>query len=566
MSELMRTDNLDDQQREFFEDIKKMSRVLLTIINDILDFSKIEVQKVTFSPVHFSLPELVENLASISRFSAHGKNLYFDYDIEPCTLEYVYGDDLRIRQILTNILSNAIKYTRSGSVQFTIGPSRRNGKDYTFFSVRDTGIGIKSADIPKLFNRFEQFDSRKNREIMGTGLGLAISKHLTDMMEGLFEVESEHGKGSCFTVFLPLLTGDKSKILHPEVTGKIISDGSVNVLIVDDNPINIKVADLYLAQHNIKADFALAGAGAIELVKKKKYDLIFMDHMMPDMDGLDTATEIRKLNSGSSIYTPIVMLSANVIEGTRELFQRRGMNDFISKPIDGEELNRVLAKWLPMEKVSILTPEEQISAKCSGKNEKPIDSGLVLNMSRGLANTSGNKTLYIQLLRDFMEVHINDIEMIKSARETGDQLSACRLAHTIKSSSSSLGGIILSKTASRVEKAFENFSKNSAKDIDMVIADLEKDFAAFVKELSIIISDNENAGMMPDTEKIQALIQKLMPFLEKNSSDIIRYREEMEDVFLPLGESGMEFIDLVDVLEYEKAALVLSKINETLHN
>ncbi|MDR0496046.1 MAG: response regulator, partial [Treponema sp.] len=334
MSELLRTDNLDSQQKDFFEDIKKMSRALLKIINDILDFSKVEMKKLSLLPIHFNLFELVENMSSIARFSAQGKNIDFNCVIEPDTPEIVHGDDVRIRQILTNVLNNAIKYTRQGSVKLHIKPVIRNGKEFISFCVQDTGIGIKEEDVPKLFSKFEQFDSHKNRGITGTGLGLAISKHLTDMMEGFFEVRSKYGKGSCFTVLLPLEKGDPSRILRSEITGIIIADPSVKILVVDDNAINLKVANQYLSRHLIKADNAADGFEAVELAKKKQYDLILMDHMMPEMDGVETTTIIRKLGSLWYKTSPIVALTANAMEGTRELFINAGMNDFISKPID----------------------------------------------------------------------------------------------------------------------------------------------------------------------------------------------------------------------------------------
>ena len=568
MSELIRTDNLDEQQKDFFDDIKKMSRALLKIINDILDFSKIEVNKMTLSPIHFDLRDLVENMVSLSRFTARGKGLDFGFNFDPGTTEIIYGDDVRIRQIITNVLNNAVKYTRKGSVQFYVKPLSREGTDYTVFIVQDTGIGIKQEDIGKLFNQFEQFDSQMNREIIGTGLGLAISKRLTDMMDGFFEVESEYGKGSVFSVFLPLAKGDPAKIVRTVEVGMVMADPSVQVLVVDDNPVNLKVANIYLSKFGINADFAESGEEGVELTKNEKYDLVFMDHMMPGMDGLETTSVIRGMDSGGWYKTsPIVALTANAVEGARELFLRRGMNDFISKPIELKELNRVLAQWLPADKIRLQTPENQSKPKkVSQVSSSPPEVVPVLDKEVGLNHSTGDERLFVQLLRDFRRVHREDINKIKTAWGAGDRKTACRLAHTLKSSSAIIGAELLSKIAYEAEKALDENSKETTGVIEKNIAELEPAFTLLIQEVDNLLSAEVNIreALPFDREKALLLIKKLLPLLERSDSSVFELREEIDQVFTPLGEDGEELLDLIDEFEFPSAEKLLLKISAVL--
>ena len=573
MSELMRTDNLDKQQLEFFDDIKKMSQALLKIINDILDYSKIEVNKLTLSPVHFSLRDLIENLVSLSRFAARSKGLEFICTFDPGVTDVVFGDDVRVRQILTNILNNATKYTRHGSVSLRIGSQKKDEKDYTVFSVQDTGTGIKNDDVPKLFMQFERFDSRMNRDVIGTGLGLAISKRLTTMMEGFIEVKSEYGKGSVFSIFLPLKKGDPSQIALPSVSELIIADPSVEVLVVDDNPINLKVANIFLAKHKIQAEFAESGEEALEFAKVKKYDLIFMDHMMPGMDGLEATAQIRKLGSDEWYKTvPIIALTANVMSGTRTLFLNGGMSDCISKPVEEKEINRVLGKWLPKEKYSRVSPEASAGSLNETAGNLPVSTVSangkpVLNTAVGLVNSSGEEKLYYQLMREFAKVHRQDLEKLKTALQSGERKTACLIAHTLKSSSAIIGAEPFSKIAASAESILEPNSGKENADVEKIIRELEEAHSVLFGELDRLLppKKKEIRSAPPEREKVVELIGKLAPLLEISDSAAYSYRDEIEETIAPLGEDGEEFLNLVDDFEFLEAANILSKIKKNLN-
>jgi len=580
MSELMRTDNLDSEQKNFFDDIKAMSRALMQIINDILDFSKIEVNKMTLLPVHFDLRKLVEHLVSLSAFTARGKGLDFLYTIESEVPDIIFGDDVRIRQILTNILNNAIKYTQHGSVNFHIRSLLRDGKEYVAFSVRDTGIGIKEDDLPKIFGEFERFEPLKNRGIRGTGLGLPISKRLAEMMGGYIEIDSEYEMGSVFTVYLPLKRGDPSKVMALLESEQIIVDPSVSVLVVDDNPVNLKVAEAYLNKHNIRADSADSGEKAVEMARGKKYDLIFMDHMMPGMDGIEAAVYIRELDSEGWYKTaPIVALTANAVEGAREHFLDSGLNDFISKPIEEKELNRVLARWLPSDKFSRKiqdcaaasgNPSPENAAAKAG--DSPFhDSGSILDMAKGLFNASGDEGLYTQLLEEFIRSHSGDLDLIVSAWEAGKLKTVRRLVHTLKSSAAIIGAEALRKAALEAESVLLGNTEGNPVAVEEALIRLEPVFRALIPELERALAENRGktcsapvspaaVGGSPCHENALALIQKLFPLLEKSDSAVLGLRDEIAGVLSPLGERGGELLTLVDKFEFPEALKVLAEL------
>jgi anti-sigma regulatory factor (Ser/Thr protein kinase) len=268
MSELMRTDNLDEIQQGYFRDIRTMARSLLGIINDILDFSKIEAGKMELNPVTFNIWSLLNNIGSVNRFLANSKDLEFIEERSPDVPEVIVADDIRVRQIFSNLVSNAIKYTKTGFVKIAL--SVDGGA--LVFTVRDSGIGIKPDDLNRIFDPFVRTDANKNRSIGGTGLGLPIVKQLVDLMGGSLEVESEYGKGSLFRVTLPLEKGDPSK-LTVGIDGvpfvKANAARMPSILVVDDLPVNLSVAQGFLATHDMQVDTAESGPEAIEKVREK---------------------------------------------------------------------------------------------------------------------------------------------------------------------------------------------------------------------------------------------------------------------------------------------------------
>ncbi|MDR2798852.1 MAG: response regulator [Treponema sp.] len=460
MSDLIRTDNLDVVQQGYFTDIKKMAKALLQIINDILDFSKIEAGKLELIPIHFSLLELYYHICSMGKFTAMTKDLEFRNDFDPQVPEVIYGDEMRIRQVITNIVNNAIKYTQEGYIHFKVQRASLRNTDFIVFSVEDTGIGIKPENFSKLFNTFQQFDSSKNRGIVGTGLGLSITRNLVNMMGGTIDFASEYGVGSVFTLYLPLIEGDPLKTEKAKALDRVIAQDDVQVLVVDDNSINLTVALGFLATHNIHPDTAQSGLEAIEKVKTKHYDLVFMDHMMPGMDGTEATRYIRDLGDAWLKQMPIVALSANAVSGARETFLESGMDDFISKPIDGTQLNMILAKWLPKEKIGSIVQEspesqlpmdEQFAALTNELNQLGI-----MDITVGLSHVGNDHATYAQILRQFcveLDTYIQEIRLF-SAEQNWKEYSI-RL-HGMKGIFANMGADAISKWAYSLEYASKN--------------------------------------------------------------------------------------------------------------
>jgi CheY-like chemotaxis protein len=420
-------------------------------------------------PVHFSLQELFDNLCSLNRFTAEAKDLEFRVSFADDVPHIIYGDDVRIRQIITNLLNNAIKYTREGTVDFSV--SRGNsasGQDSLIFSVKDTGIGIKEEDFPKLFGNFQQLDGEANRGIVGTGLGLAITKNLVSMMNGGIEFSSEYGKGSMFTVYLPLVEGDADKVQQRILKSRIIASDDTRILVVDDNRINLRVALAFLATHNINAEIAESGAEAVEKAAENIWDIIFMDHMMPGMDGIEATERIRRAEAERGLspkeQVPIIALTANAVKGSLERFLSAGMNDMVAKPIDAVDLNMKLAKWLRPEKILRFDLSTGRRPETNDSLPGAAFPSPVLDRREGLGNCGGDEDFYKKLCADFVEGHGGDYEKISAALEEGDLPLALRLAHTLKSTA----GLIGARTLRRIAYDLENSLRNETSPVDSI--------------------------------------------------------------------------------------------------
>ncbi|MDR2394533.1 MAG: response regulator [Treponema sp.] len=476
MSDLIRTDNLDVVQQGYFTDIKKMSKALLQIINDILDFSKIEAGKLELTPVHFNLLELYDHICSMSKFTAMTKELEFRHTFDPQVPEVIYGDKTRIRQVITNIVNNAIKYTKEGYVHFKVQRTYKNDQDFIAFSVKDTGIGIKQENFSKLFSTFQQFDRSKNRGIVGTGLGLSITRNLVTMMGGTIDFASEYGIGSVFTLYLPLIEGDPLKTEKAKALERVIARDDVQVLVVDDNSINLTVALGFLATHNIHPDTAQSGLEAIEKVTAKRYDLVFMDHMMPGMDGTEATRCIRNAGDAWLKQMPIVALSANAVSGAREAFLESGMNDFIAKPIDASQLNLMLARWLPKEKLGSVVQEGPEAAVAVNEQFTALANELsqlgIMDITVGLSHVGNDHSTYAKILRQFcveLDTYVKEIRLFM-AEENWKEYSI-RL-HAMKGVFANMGVEALSKWAYTLEYASKN--GNYAKCIEETAAICEE--------------------------------------------------------------------------------------------
>jgi signal transduction histidine kinase/ActR/RegA family two-component response regulator len=355
-SEVLLQSDLPADAADSVRNIKQAGISLLSIINDILDFSKIEAGKMDIINADYMLSSLIHDAENIVRFRLEEKPLKFAMNIGAGLPSKLRGDMVRVRQVLLNLLSNAIKYTNEGSITLTIsGTTTEDGKFLLSFEVADTGVGIKEEDMGKLFNSFSQVDPQKNQGIEGTGLGLAISQNLCHAMGGEITVRSAYGKGSVFTAVIPQdiadklpfgRQGEKAEAPRPG-TGKRrieFTAPEARILAVDDSKVNLAVIESLLKPYGMKIDTCVSGERAIALVKENRYDIVFMDHMMPGMDGVEATAAIRETEEGRDI--PIVALTANAISGMREMFLENGFSDYLSKPVDLAKLDNIVTAWI----------------------------------------------------------------------------------------------------------------------------------------------------------------------------------------------------------------------------
>lgn len=357
MDEMILRESGEQNIKEYAMDIYMAGQTLLSLINDILDFSKIDSGKMEIVPVEYDVSSLIHDVANMAVQRAREKELRFEIEVEHTIPSMLYGDDVRIRQVLTNLLSNAVKYTPQGIVWMRIRGRQEGETAVLQFEVEDTGIGIKEADLPKLSAEFERIEEERNRNIEGTGLGMSITMKLLALMDSKLQVESVYGKGSKFYFELRQKIIDAAPIGDFESRVRKISENysygtrftapEAKVLVVDDNAVNRKVFRNLLKETGIQITEAGGGAECLELVCENHYDLIFLDHMMPEMDGVETLHHIKELSDFPCKETPIIVLTANAVSGAKEKYLGEGFDNFLSKPIVPEKLEEMIKRMLP---------------------------------------------------------------------------------------------------------------------------------------------------------------------------------------------------------------------------
>ncbi len=396
MDEMILREAKEEHIREYATNIQSAGRTLLELINSILDFSKIEEGKMEIHPVKYETRKLVDYLSNMIEERAEKKGLTYITDISPEIPESLFGDDVRLKQVIINLLTNAVKYTHEGSVKLRmLGRFEDEENYYLTVSVEDTGIGVKKEDMEKLFESFERLEEEENRNIEGTGLGISIVQGLLTKMDSHLEVDSTYGKGSCFYFTIPqriinstpIGTYTREKHVEGGIRKEAFFVKDADVLVVDDNDMNLKVAAGILKLYKVKPDMASNGKKALEMVRTKRYDLIFLDHMMPGMDGVET---FHKMQKEDLVYdTPVICLTANAIAGVREKYLKEGFADYLSKPIEIVELEKILESYLPKEKLIPVNTEEEGSGSWTEDVAGNAAGNVAANASRGIKKTAG---------------------------------------------------------------------------------------------------------------------------------------------------------------------------------
>ncbi|XME01232.1 ATP-binding protein [Lachnospiraceae bacterium C1.1] len=527
---ILAEDGISSQTKKYAADIRQASNNLVSIVNEILDFSKIESGKFEIIEDKYSVSSLLHDVTSVSAMKISEKPIDFIVTVDDNVPESLFGDVTRIRQIMINILNNSSKYTDVGEIEFHVSWEDGEDKGKLKVTVRDTGIGIKDEDLKKLFVAFTQVDTKKNRGITGTGLGLAVCRNLLNLMGGEIKVESEYGKGSVFSFWLPQTRNseqtcnfkygfddhsNEDKFVVPFICP------SAHFLVVDDNKVNLDVAKALLKEYGATVDTALSGREAIAIFEKNPdLDIIFMDHMMPVMDGIETTTEIRSRDSlERSKEVPIVALTANAIKGVEKGFFAAGMNDFMTKPIELKRMAQILDKWVPEDKKEKV-PEDfnnKDDNESEDKNEKMeiLKNTLKgIDIDLGLENTNGDIKTYLGLLEAFVEQDF--FGMCVKQLEERDIKNYRISVHAMKSSARYIGAMKLSDQSKRME----DFAKEEK--LDEILAEQE-----LLKNLNDEVYESAKEAYDRCTEKkprkegeISLDMQKVIDALNKVSKQL----------------------------------------------
>ena len=459
-----------DQIGNYAREVEGAGRSLLTIVNDILDFSKIEAGRMELVKGRYRLGDLLDQVTGMVLIKAREKGLRFTLNTEEPLPENLFGDERRIREILMNILNNAVKYTEQGFVRFTVrAGAQENSTVRMIFSVEDSGIGIRQKDMDKLFTKFQRLDMERNSTVEGSGLGLVITRSLLDMMGGTISVESEYGKGSVFTVVIPQLIVEADpagEALKQEPESRKTADyrgtlyaPDARVLVVDDTKMNLMVSVSLLKGTGIRVDTALSGAEAITLAQKNAYDVIFMDQRMPEMDGTETLRRIRQAEDSPNGRTPVICLTADAVVGARERYLSEGFSDYLAKPVNGGKLEAMLAKYLPAGKIVTAAdekangPEEDETAVPEDGDEYALLREAGIDPDTGLHYCQGDGELYRSLLADYCLEYPEKSAAVRRTFRVQDWKNYGIYVHALKSSSRMLGAGDLSAAAARLEAA-----------------------------------------------------------------------------------------------------------------
>ena len=681
MAELALRENITDTVREHIMTVKQAGTNLLSIINDILDFSKIESGAMQITPVEYEMSSLINDVISIIRIKVFDSQLRFVVNIDGSIPDALIGDEVRIRQVLINILGNAVKFTEKGFVSFSVtGEKTKDRKKVNLLiSIQDSGRGIKEEDIGKLFDDYYQHDDELNKETEGTGLGLAISRNIVMAMDGNITVESEYGKGSTFTVTLPqviqkpdriaivnnpenikvllyehrdiyadsivtalenlevqyehisneemffeminkdfsfilisrsLFEKDKERVMDTCGESRVVlltefgdtipagnwsalslpahsisiasvlnsvpsgysysylEESSVrfaapeaNILIVDDIKTNLKVAHGMMIPYGMTVDLCNNGFEAIDAIKEKHYDIVFMDHRMPGIDGVETTARIRQMGKEDPYYenVPIVALTANAVSGMKEMFLKNGFDEFISKPIDTVKLSSVLEKFIPKEKQ--ISPSE--IQKASGE-ERPLISIDGVDVEKGIMLTGGTIEYYLETLATFHNDGLERMDEIAGYLESNNIPMYITNVHALKSASANIGANNISEAAYALEKAALN------EDIDY----LKTNTDSFIETLDVLLQSihlaliedslgtGSNEGIM-DAGEYNDLLVTLKSAIESFDIDLMnRSIDTLLHSKLPGNASSVvkEISKHILIIEYDEAIALIDTL------
>ena len=574
-------------------DVKRSAYSLLSTINDILDLSKIESGKMELVFAEYDVCTLLYDIVNMISMKAKDKGLEIKLSLDEQLPSKLYGDDVRLRQILINLLNNAVKYTETGSVTLSVSGEIQDSNVNLYFEVKDTGIGIKKEDLSKLFVEFERIEEKRNRNIEGTGLGISITTQLLTMMGSQLKVDSVYGEGSTFYFHLLQNIVDKEPIgdIEERIREQVVEYNyevsfvapEAKILVVDDNQVNRKVFLNLLKELQMEIHEAAGGFACLDMVTKQPYDLIFLDHMMPDLDGVETIKKMRTLDNNLCKETPVIALTANALSGAREMYLDIGFSDYLSKPFQPEKLEEMLREYLPKEKVVAVD-----------NSELPKKRDKILNFAdRGFPDVEGmdwkyaasvqpNAEFLLDVILMFISLLKSEAQVLKqkynillemlatNPSESEEVLEAWRQyrvkVHAMKTSAAMIGAVSLSSFA----RLLEDFSKKRIIEPIKELTDIFlEEWLSYEERLSVF---KVNEGNMENEKKFSAsaildLLSSLDAAMEDmdvdTADEIIKQIKchEMPDNLMELVEQLASAVINLDIqMEHE----IVKKLREEL--
>ena len=611
MSELALDFDLKPEEKNILRQIRSAGINLVGIINDILDFSKIESGKLEIVPVDYDLVKLMDDIMNLVEVRLTGKPVELFLEIDP-NLAHIYkGDDMRLRQVLINLAGNSSKFTERGFVKLRVEDLQKyETREGLRFSIIDSGVGIKKEDLNKLFRAFSQVDMQMNRSKGGTGLGLSISKNLVSLMKGTIVVESEYGRGSTFYVnipqkrvstetcsqaYQPLFDAAQNCIEKKEL--KSISLSLINssefaalfaekqtilpftapdakILVVDDNEVNLQVADGLLKKFAINCTKAMSGYEALDLLKKQKFDIVFMDHQMPDMDGIETLEKIRKKEKelNKTEKQIVVALSANAVNGAREMFLSKDFDDFLSKPIQGKDFAACLSKWLDKSLIKIISDnskvenidERTIPADFPTLPEEDINIKKAVSMTDSFATWLSVTKLFISLIQE-------NADLIQKYFADCNYKEYTIKVHALKSAARIVGAEKLSSMAEDLEKegnelqAMSDIPQEYLNELKTKTDDMLNYYRSYIDLLEPV----KKYGEADDSEKLDAGDEEISAIKNKileacENCDLVTVEEEfaqLKKIKLPkeLEQKMEELNKTVENIEFDEIKSILKE-------
>lgn len=564
MDEMILRESRELQVREYALDIQNAGKSLLALINDILDVSKIDSGKLEIIPVEYDVSSLIHDTVNMIYQKAVSKELDVEVNVEEKLPSRLMGDDVRIRQILLNLLNNAVKYTEHGSVTLSVTGEKKVQKVLLHFEVKDTGVGIKEEDKPKLFEEFQRIEENRHHNIEGTGLGMSITLQLLKLMGSHLEVTSTYGEGSDF--FFDL----EQDIIDETPVGKLserikqqeqqyvyktaFTAPDADILVVDDNAVNRKVFRNLLKDTQMRIDEADCGEECLTKVVNKKYDLIFLDHMMPGMDGIETLHAFPQQEGNVNLETPVIALTANAVNGAKEMFLQNGFDDFFAKPIVYQKLEKLLWKYLPQNKIiesDVTQSEEQIHKETeeASQIQQRLETVSELDLEYAYLHNKEPRDL-LAVIEDFVPIADTDaatLDIFKKNISDRDNLRQYRIkVHAMKTSAAMIGALTVSSIAKLLEHAARDENTDIIETIHPIFMEQWK---SLNEQLKTICSVEEHEQELKDIDKdlleqeLTLLTQAMSEYDVDVADGIIeklshyRYPDEKKAVFGELAQA-----------------------------